>query len=99
MKNHILFLAKGNVYNYSLIKIEVFTISLSEMKSLRQFYGSEGKILIRRIINRQDRLSIAYCDEKLVFKKDINPFIPIDQRFPHFICWVFYAVDLSHIFI
>jgi len=76
------FLEKGNVYNYSLIKNEVVTISLSEMKSLRQFYEAEGKILIRRIITRQDRLSVAYCDEKLVFKKDINPFIPIDQRFP-----------------
>src|SRR5690606_40952802 len=29
----------------------------------------------------QDRLSVTYCDEKLVFKKDINPFIPIDKNF------------------
>jgi adenine-specific DNA-methyltransferase len=78
------FLSKGNVYNYSLMKIEVYPVSLLEMKSLRQFYEAEGKILIRRIINRQDRLSVAYCDEKLVFKKDINPFILIDQRFHSF---------------
>jgi len=80
-ENSYPFLSKGNVYNYSLIKAEVYMISLSEMKSLKQFYEAEDKILIRRIINRQDRLSVAYCDEKLVFKKDINPFIPIDRRF------------------
>ncbi|MEI6174928.1 MAG: TaqI-like C-terminal specificity domain-containing protein [Bacteroidota bacterium] len=78
------FLSKGNVYNYSLIKIDVFTVCLSEMKSLKQFYEAEEKILIRRIINRQDRLSVAYCNEKLVFKKDINPFILIDQRINSF---------------
>ncbi len=43
--------------------------------SLKQFYEAEPKILIRRIINRQDRLDACYCEEKMVFKKDINPFV------------------------
>lgn len=75
------FLSKGNVYNYSLIKEEIYYTSLSEKKSLKQFYNAEDKLLIRRIINRQNRLSVGYCNEKLVFKKDINPFIVIDTRF------------------
>jgi TaqI-like C-terminal specificity domain len=43
--------------------------------SLKQFYEAEPKILIRRIINRQDRLDACYCDQQMVFKKDINPFV------------------------
>jgi len=94
------FLAKGNVYNYSLVKTEVYPISLSEMKSLKQFYLAEGKILIRRIINRQDRLSVAYCDEKLVFKKDINPFILIDQRFhPFYLLGILCSRFISYLYL
>jgi len=75
------FLAKGNVYNYSLVKEKIYLTDLSDKRNLIQFYQPEPKILIRRIISRQDRLSVTYCNEKLVFKKDINPFIPIDSNF------------------
>jgi hypothetical protein len=75
------FLAKGNVYNYCLFKDKVYNTDLSDKRNLIQFYQAEPKILIRRIINRQDRLSVTYCSEKIVFKKDINPFIPIDNQF------------------
>ena len=99
-ENSYPFLSKGNVYNYSLIKAEVYMISLSEMKSLKQFYEAEDKILIRRIINRQDRLSVAYCDEKLVFKKDINPFIPIDRRFqPLYLLGILCSRFISYLYL
>ncbi len=75
------FLAKGNVYNFCLIKENIYNTDLSKKSSLQQYYLSEPKILIRRIINRQDRLSVTYFEERLVFKKDINPFIPIDPNF------------------
>lgn len=75
------FLAKGNVYNYCLVKDRVYNTDLIDKRNLIQFYQEEPKILIRRIISRQDRLSVTYCNEKLVFKKDINPFIPIDDNF------------------
>ncbi|MCU0446760.1 MAG: N-6 DNA methylase [Microscillaceae bacterium] len=75
------FLEKGNVYNYTLIKESIYYTDLSSKKNLIHFYQAEPKILIRRIINRQDRLSVSYTNEKLVFKKDINPFIPIDPNF------------------
>jgi type II restriction/modification system DNA methylase subunit YeeA len=80
-RNRFPFLSKGNVYNYSLIIEATYITDLSDKQSLLQFYQAEQKLLIRRIINRQDRLSVAYCDKKLVFKKDINPFICIDSRF------------------
>ena len=72
------YLDKGNVYNYTLVKQVVFNTSLEDKKNLIQFYNAEPKVLIRRIISRQDRLSVGYSEEKLVFKKDINPFIPLD---------------------
>lgn len=75
------FLSKGNAYNYALSKEEVYLTDLQDKKSLKQFYEAEPKLLIRRIINRQDRLSVAFTSDKLVFKKDINPFIVTDDRF------------------
>jgi adenine-specific DNA-methyltransferase len=75
------FLTKGNVYNYTLIKEKLYNTDLSDKRNLIQFYQADPKILIRRIISRQDRLSVTFCNEKLIFKKDINPFIPIDEKF------------------
>jgi hypothetical protein len=75
------FLSKGNVYNYCLVIGATYITDLSDKQSLLQFYQAEPKLLIRRIINRHDRLSVAYCDKQMVFKKDINPFICIDNRF------------------
>lgn len=75
------FLSRGNVYNFQLLKEETFNTDLSQLASLKQFYEAEPKVLIRRIVNRQDRLSVGYCDERLVFKKDINPFIPITTEY------------------
>jgi len=78
---HFPFLVKGNVYNYCLQVEETFYTSLDEKPSLKVFYEAVPKLLIRRIINRQDRLSVGYTEQKMVFKKDINPFIPIDKKF------------------
>lgn len=75
------FLVRGNVYNYKLDIEETFLTSLEHKPSLKQFYEEEPKILIRRIVNRQDRLSVGYCSQKLVFKKDINPFIIINSDY------------------
>jgi adenine-specific DNA-methyltransferase len=75
------FLSRGNVYNYCLVKEIVYNADLIDKKNLIQFYQAEPKILIRRIISRQDRLSVTYCNERIVFKKDINPFIPIDKKY------------------
>ncbi|MBW4362732.1 type IIG restriction enzyme/methyltransferase [Flavobacterium taihuense] len=75
------FLKEGNAYNYCLNVIETYSTSLRKMESLIPFYDKKEKILIRRIINRQDRLTVGFTDEKIVFKKDINPFIITDNNF------------------
>lgn len=75
------FLKEGNAYNYCLNVIETYPTSLRNMESLIPFYGNKEKILIRRIINRQDRLTVGFTDEKIVFKKDINPFIITNDNF------------------
>lgn len=80
-ENTFSFLSKGNVYNYLLVKEQTYLTDLTARKNLIGFYQDVPKILIRRIINRQDRLSVTFCMEKLVFKKDINPFIPTDENF------------------
>ncbi len=75
------FLEKGNVYNYLLVSEKTCAVDMFDKPSLVPFYQAEPKVLIRRIINRQDRLSVAYTEEKLVFKKDINPFIPTSDQY------------------
>ncbi|MCX6556947.1 MAG: N-6 DNA methylase [Candidatus Aminicenantes bacterium] len=62
-------------YRYELVvKVRSFAF-MHNFQSLKQFYAAEPKILIRRIINRQDRLDACLCDKQMVFKKDINPFV------------------------
>jgi hypothetical protein len=48
---------------------------MSDKQSLLRFYRAEPKLLIRRVIDRQDRLLCAFTEREMVFKKDINPFI------------------------
>jgi len=74
------YLYKGNVYNYLLAKDTIYATDLKNNKSLMHFYQAEPKVLIRRLVNRQDRLSVGYTEERLVFKKDINPFISLDHN-------------------
>ncbi|WP_426095358.1 DUF7149 domain-containing protein [Flavobacterium sp. DSR2-3-3] len=75
------FLKEGNAYNYCFNILETYPTSLRGMDSLLPFYEKKEKILIRRIINRQDRLTVGFTEKKIVFKKDINPFIVTDKDF------------------
>jgi hypothetical protein len=75
------FLKEGNAYNYCFNILETYPTSLRGMESLLPFYEKKEKILIRRIINRQDRLTVGFTDKKIVFKKDINPFIITNNDF------------------
>ena len=69
------FLVKGQARRYLLeIQEQQFT-AMSDKSSLTRFYEQGPKLLIRRVISRQDRLLVAPTTERLVFKKDINPFI------------------------
>jgi hypothetical protein len=94
------FLEKGNVYNYLLFAEKICSVDLSDKPSLALFYQAEPKVLIRRIINRQDRLSVAYTEEKLVFKKDINPFIPTNIQYSaKYLLAVLASKFISHLYV
>ena len=74
------FLEKGQSRRYVFdIEHTVYT-DLSNKVSLKPFYEKKPKLLIRRVINRQDKLMVAYTDQRLVFKKDINPFVITDAK-------------------
>ncbi|MFN0196520.1 MAG: Eco57I restriction-modification methylase domain-containing protein [Planctomycetaceae bacterium] len=79
------FLNKGQVYRYLFESDEIEHVNMNSHGSLRRFYEACPKIIIRRVINRQDRLMTAFTDQQMVFKKDINPFIPIDAKFSPFL--------------
>lgn len=72
---HYNYLAKGQVQRYRLVVDATAYVSMRPFPSLLRFYGAAPKILIRRVINRQDRLLATYFDKPMVFKKDINPFV------------------------
>jgi len=94
------FLIKGNVYNYLLEVEEIFYTSLEDKSSLKVFYNKEPKLLIRRIINRQDRLSVGYTEKKMVFKKDINPFIITNPNFhPKFLLALMASKFISFVYL
>jgi len=94
------FLVKGNVYNYQLQIEETYLVSLDDKASLKPFYESGPKLLIRRIINRQDRLSVGYTENKMVFKKDINPFVPSDNRFhPKYLLTLMASRLISYVYL
>ncbi len=69
------YLEKGQVYRYAIQLSKVSFTDMKEKESLIGFYEKAPKILVRRVINREDRLMATYFDEQMVFKKDINPFI------------------------
>ena len=71
------FLVKGQVYRYEFDVEQLGYTDMSDKPNLTKYYSNCPKILIRRLVNRQNRLTVGYNNEKCVFKKDINPFIVI----------------------
>jgi hypothetical protein len=69
------FLARGQVYRWALRQEQVLFADMRPHVNLAPFYRAVPKLLIRRVINRQDRLMVTFCNEELVFKKDVNPFV------------------------
>ncbi len=69
------FLSEGQVYRYQLNIDKLLYADLEKRKTLKQYYETGSKVLIRRVINRKDRIMATYTDKQLVFKKDVNPFV------------------------
>jgi len=74
------FLTRGQARRYLLEIGEQQFTSMNDKPSLVRFYERGSKLLIRRVISRQDRLLVASTDRRLVFKKDINPFLITDPN-------------------
>ena len=70
---------QGNVYRYSINKKKnVSAIVESDFNNTyRQFYTGE-RILVRRIINRQDRIMATLTNEDFLHKKDLYVFKSTD---------------------
>ncbi len=75
------YLVSGQGYRYDLVINEVKYTSMEKYKSLIDYYSNNSRILIRRIVNRQDRLMATLLEADMVVKKDLNPFISIDKDF------------------
>jgi len=91
---------RAQAYRYSLTIDKRSFVYMKDKPSLKPFYEAEPKILIRRIINRQDRLDACYCDEKIVLKKDINPFIlTVTKPYPKFVLGIINSQLLSYLYV
>jgi len=94
------FLSDGQVYNYEMVVNKITYTSLADKKNLEKFYQAEPKLLIRRIVNRRDRLDVGYTERKLVVKKDINPFIIEDNRFlPKYVLGIMASSFISAMYV
>jgi hypothetical protein len=91
---------QAQAYRYDFLVEERSFAYMRDNPSLKQFYEAEPKILIRRIINRQDRLDACYCDEQMVFKKDINPFVlTVTNPSPKFVLGILNSTLLSYLYV
>ncbi|MGD0077173.1 MAG: N-6 DNA methylase [Sedimentisphaerales bacterium] len=94
------FLAKGQVHRYSLLTEETAFVNMDKYPSLKRFYEAEPKILIRRVVSRQDRIMATYTDKRLVLKKDINPFVITDIKLnPLYILGILNSKLISYLYV
>lgn len=80
-KSHFPYLKEGQGYRYFLNIKEKNYIELKDKPSFIQYYTGKPRIFFRRIVNRQDRIIACYCEEDLVAKKDLNPFVINDKNY------------------
>ena len=73
---------------------------MSDKRSLTHYYEAVPRLVVRRVINRQDRLMAALCDERLVFKKDLNPFLITDKRYePEYLLGILNSRLISYLYV
>jgi type I restriction-modification system DNA methylase subunit len=94
------YLVEGQVYQYLFLEDKIGYTDMSDKQSLIQFYEATPKILFRRLINRQDRLTVSYTENKIVFKKDVNPFIITNKDFnPKYVLSVLASKFISYLYV
>ncbi len=94
------FVEDGQVFRYALKILSTYNTDMADKRSLMPFYEAGPKLLIRRVINRQDRLMATLSSAKLVFKKDVNPFRITDKSFdPRFVLGLLNSTLLSFLYV
>jgi hypothetical protein len=94
------FASGAQAYRYEFFSGEKLYAYLGDHQSLKKFYEANPKILIRRVINRQDRLDAVYFDKQMVFKKDLNPFVLIDESLnPKFVLGILNSRLISYLYV
>jgi len=94
------FIPQGQVYRYALSVGKLLFADLNQYPSLKPFYDKSHKLLLRRLVNRQDRLMATYINDRLLFKKDINPFIITDPtRSPFFVLGILNSKLMSYLYV
>jgi hypothetical protein len=94
------FAGGARVYRYEFSAGPRTYAYLGEHPSLKKFYEAQPKVLVRRLINRQDRLDAAYFDKQMVFKKDLNPFVFIDDSLsPKFVLGILNSSLISYLYV
>lgn len=90
----------AQVYRYEFIEGKTDFAYMGDHESLMRFYDAGPKLLIRRVINRDDRLDAAYFEMQMVFKKDINPFVITDSAWnPKYILGIINSRLISFLYI
>ncbi len=73
-EDHSRFLLEADANRYRFfIKSSAF-IDFRKAKSIQHLY-TQPKILVRRIVNRQNRLMAFHEDSGIITNKDFNPFV------------------------
>lgn len=80
VSNSMAFAEDVSVTRYGVAVHVASSVEMGEHLSLIEFYSAAPKLLVRRIISRQDRLIVGRIDEAMVFKKDVSPFLVTDNR-------------------
>jgi len=94
------FLCHGQVYRYVMQIEQTYNTDMSDKRSLIHYYEAVPRLVVRRVINRQDRLMAALCDERLVFKKDLNPFLITDKRYePEYLLGILNSRLISYLYV
>lgn len=60
-----------NISNYRIINDNLPTVEIEAGSSLREVFNSKSKILLSRICNYNNRLRVAYSQEKIAFGNNI----------------------------
>ena len=94
------FASGAHAYRYEFNAGETAFAYMGERKTLKRFYEANPKILIRRVINRQDTLDAVFFDEQMVFKKDLNPFVFTDASWnPKFVLGILNSRLLAYLYV